>query len=54
MPKGKIDLDTLSDSERAMVEARRAYQREWREKNKEKVTENNRRFYLRRANKAKK
>lgn len=33
----------------AAKEARRAYQREWRRKNKEKVKDNNRRYWERKA-----
>ena len=45
----KINLETLPAEERAAIEARRAYQREWRLKNKDKVKENNRRFWLKKA-----
>ncbi len=45
----KTDINTLSAEERAIVEARRAYQREWRSKNKDKVKEHNRRFWQKKA-----
>lgn len=45
----KTDISKLSAEERAVVEARRAYQREWRSKNKDKVKEHNRRFWLKKA-----
>lgn len=35
----------------AAIEARRAYQREWRRNNKDKVKANNRRYWERRAQK---
>lgn len=40
-----IDITTLSAEERKMIEARREYQRRWREANKDKVKEHNKRFY---------
>ena len=40
-----IDLKTLSTDERKLVEARREYQRKWRETHKDKIKEHNRRFY---------
>ena len=40
-----IDISTLSDEERAIIKARREYQRRWREANKDKVKEHNKRFY---------
>ena len=45
----KINLDALSVSERAAVEARREYQRKWRAENKEKVREHNKRFWDKKA-----
>lgn len=44
-----IDINTLSPEERKIVEARREYQRKWREANKEKVKEHNKRFYKKKA-----
>lgn len=49
MARGKIDLNSLSSEERAAIEARREYQRKWRETNRDKVKENNRRFWLKKA-----
>lgn len=40
-----IDINTLSPEERKVIEARRAYKRKWREANKDKIKEHNRRFY---------
>ena len=40
-----VDINTLSPEERKVIEARRAYKRKWREANKDKVKEHNRRFY---------
>lgn len=40
-----IDINTLSPEERKIVEAQRAYKRKWREANKDKIKEHNRRFY---------
>lgn len=47
-----IDLNKLSPEERKAVEARRAYQKEYRKKNKERIKQNNLAFYLRAAAKA--
>ena len=44
-----IDINTLNPEERKIVEARREYQRKWREANKEKVKEHNKRFYEKKA-----
>lgn len=44
-----VDLNTLSLDERKVIEARREYQRKWREANKDKVQEHNRRFYKKKA-----
>ena len=49
MATGKIDLETLPASERAAIEARRAYQRKWRTENKDKVREHTRRFWEKKA-----
>lgn len=49
MPRGKIDLNSLSSEERAAIKARREYQRKWRAANKDRVKENNRRFWLKKA-----
>lgn len=43
------DLNTLPAEEQKAVEARRAYQRQWRAANKDKVKEHNRRFWLKKA-----
>ena len=44
-----IDLNTLPANEREVIEARRAYQRQWRAANKDKVKEHNRRFWIKKA-----
>lgn len=46
-----IDLNALSEEERAIVLARRAYNREWKAKNRDKVKAANERFYRRHAEK---
>lgn len=43
------DLSRLSTDEQTMIKARRAYQRQWRAANKDKVREHNRRFWLKKA-----
>lgn len=43
------DLNTLPAEERKIIEARRAYKRQWRIANKDKVREHNRRFWLKKA-----
>jgi hypothetical protein len=43
------DLNTLPAEEQKAIEARRAYQRQWRAANKDKVREHNRRFWLKKA-----
>ena len=48
------DLSTLSEIERAIILARRAYKRKWREQNPEKVAKHQADFYLRQAEKSKK
>lgn len=40
-----IDINTLSQEERKLVEARREYKRKWRAANKDKVQQHNKRFY---------
>lgn len=40
-----IDVNTLTPEERAIVEARREYQRKWRKANKDKVQKHNKRFF---------
>lgn len=45
----KIDVSKLSENERAAVEARRRYQREWRAANKDKVQEHFRRYWSKKA-----
>ena len=43
------DLDSLSAEERAVVLARRAYQKKWRSENKDKVKAANNRYWLKKA-----
>lgn len=43
------NFNTLSIEEQKAIEARRAYQRQWRAANKDKVKEHNRRFWLKKA-----
>lgn len=43
------DLNTLPAEEQKAIEARRAYQRQWRAANKDKVKEHNRRFWLKKV-----
>lgn len=45
----RINLETLSESERAAVEARRAYHRKWKAEHKDRVQEHNRRFWEKKA-----
>lgn len=45
----KIDIEKLNEEERAIVEARRAYKREWRAKNRDRIAEYNRRFWAKQA-----
>lgn len=45
----KIDLSSVSPEEREIIEARRAYKREWRKNNKERIEEHNRRFWEKKA-----
>lgn len=45
----KINLNSVSPEEREIIEARRAYKREWRKNNKERIEEYNRRFWLKKA-----
>ena len=45
----KTDLSSVSPEEREIIEARRAYKREWRKNNKERIVEHNRRFWLKKA-----
>lgn len=44
-----IDITTLKPEERKIIEARREYQRKWREANKDKVKQHNKRFYEKKA-----
>lgn len=46
---GKIDLSLVSEEERKAIEARRAYQKQWRAANKDKVKAHNRNFWLKKA-----
>lgn len=45
----RANLEELTPEERAVVVARRAYKKAWREKNIERVRESERRFYERKA-----
>ncbi len=45
----KTDLSSVSPEERELIEARRAYKREWRKNNKERIEEHNRRFWAKKA-----
>lgn len=49
MGSRKINLEMLSEEEKAIVEARRAYKKAWRESNKERVKEYDRRFWAKKA-----
>ena len=42
----KINLELVTEEERLAIEARRRYQKQWREKNQDKVKANSRRFWL--------
>ena len=45
------DFEKLSAEEQAVILARRAYQKEWRAKNKDKVKAHNAKFYKKQAEK---
>ena len=45
------DFSMLSEEEKAIILAKRAYKKEWRAKNKEKVKAANDRFYKKQAEK---
>lgn len=45
----KIDVNTLNETDRAAIEARRAYQKQWRAANKERIKEYTRRHWLKKA-----
>lgn len=45
----KCNLDNLSAEERGAILARRAYQRQWRAENKDKVKAANNRYWLKKA-----
>lgn len=45
------DISNLTAEERAIIIAKRAYKKEWRAKNKDKVKASNKRFYLKHAQK---
>lgn len=47
-----LDLSTLSEEEKNVVLARRAYQKQWRAENREKVRGYNERFFEKLAKKA--
>lgn len=49
-----VDIDTISQEERRIIEARREYQRKWRAENKDKVQQHNKRFYEKKAAESKK
>ncbi|MGN0678588.1 MAG: phosphatase [Oscillospiraceae bacterium] len=49
MGAARINLETLSDDERSIIEARREYKRKWRAANKERVKEYDRRFWAKKA-----
>ena len=46
-----IDVNTLSEEEKAVILARRAYKKVWRENNKDKIKAANDRFYKKQAKK---
>lgn len=46
-----LDLKELNEEEQAIILARRAYKKEWRAKNKDKVKAANDRFYKKQAEK---
>lgn len=46
------DLTNLSEEEKAVILARREYQRKWRENNKDKVKAHNERFFRKQAEKS--
>lgn len=43
------DLNLMTESERKAIEARRAYQKQWRAANKDKVEATLKRFWLKKA-----
>lgn len=45
----KTNLELVSEEERRIIEARRAYKKQWRAENKDKIKEYNRRFWLKKA-----
>lgn len=44
-----VDINSISQEERRIIEARREYQRKWRAENKDKVQQHNKRFYEKKA-----
>lgn len=46
---GKIDISALPAEKRAVIEARRAYQREWRAKNRDKIRASEARYWAKKA-----
>lgn len=44
-----IDTSTLTPEERKVIEARREYQRQWRESHKDRVQLHNQRFFEKKA-----
>ena len=53
MGSPKINLDAVSEEERERIIARRAYKKQWRAKNRERVAEYDRRFWDKQAEKQK-
>ena len=45
----KIDVNQLTEADRAIIEARRAYQKQWRAANKQRIKEYERRHWLKKA-----
>lgn len=45
----KIDVSMLSAEKRAAIEARRAYQREWRARNRDKIRASEERYWAKKA-----
>lgn len=45
----KIDISALPAEKRAAIEARRAYQREWRAKNRDKIRAAEERYWAKKA-----
>lgn len=45
----KVDISNLPAEKRAAIEARRAYQREWRAKNRDKIRASEARYWAKKA-----